>query len=591
MANFHFHAPLPSQIKTPVLDKNDYDNREGKYSNLKDLYKKETFNLPKEFKNVKDFWETAELYGRVNERPYLIYEFSLPKEFSDEKNWEIGTGFLKQHFGDKFVYNVSMHNDKGDSPHMHVMFYTGELDGIKRNKTDYFRNFNSKNRQKGGLKKKGSKFSSKGGEVLRATRKELADYLNIYLKKAGFEKVSSESLKAQRENALEEGDLLKAEMLDREAVNIDGNVLKRLKKDELIDGDKEKLEEFEEKKRIKKLKEKVYALKKELNQKLEEYRKYKEANKNYIDYFEDINDIDIKIYKNEQKLKTVENSVFNKMTDGEFSKSLMEISEINKRLKKSKEQKDIIAKDRLIKKLNELKKEILEDEVKKEEFDKLKSQFELNYKKTNDKLINKKNEIITKLKEKGIDFENNEEGSINYLLLLYDNSKLKFEEYMKYAENKVNEVEKELSNEDWDNKVLDEITDGEYSKIKQRCENLKSELFDEEKKLDKIKANFFNFKKRKEAQEAFDKKKEEFEKLSRIKKNLEKETQKDYFKNKKSTIKLEKREQINKFRLVANNGKIAQEIFKMWGATRNLESMNLREQQIEEERYEDLERN
>lgn len=591
MANFHFHAPLPSQIKTPVLDKNDYDNREGKYSNLKDLYKKETFNLPKEFKNVKDFWETAELYGRVNERPYLIYEFSLPKEFSDEKNWKIGTGFLKQHFGDKFVYNVSMHNDKGDSPHMHVMFYTGELDGIKRNKTDYFRNFNSKNRQKGGLKKKGSKFSSKGGEVLRATRKELADYLNIYLEKAGFEKVSSESLKAQRENALEEGDLLKAEMLDREAVNIDGNVLKRLKKDELIDGDKEKLEEFEEKKRIKKLKEKVYALKKELNQKLEEYRKYKEANKNYIDYFEDINDIDIKIYKNKQKLKTVENSVFNKMTDGEFSKSLMEISEINKRLKKSKEQKDIIAKDRLIKKLNELKKEILEDEVKKEEFDKLKSQFELNYKKTNDKLINKKNEIITKLKEKGIDFENNEEGSINYLLLLYDNSKLKFEEYMKYAENKVNEVEKELSNEDWDNKVLDEITDGEYSKIKQRCENLKSELFDEEKKLDKIKANFFNFKKRKEAQETFDKKKEEFEKLSRIKKNLEKETQKDYFKNKKSTIKLEKREQINKFRLVANNGKIAQEIFKMWGATRNLESMNLREQQIEEERYEDLERN
>ena len=111
------------------------------------------------------------------------------------------------------------------------------------------------------------------------------------------------------------------------------------------------------------------------------------------------------------------------------------------------------------------------------------------------------------------------------------------------------------------------------------------------KKKNQIKANFFNFKKRKEAQEEFDKKKEEFEKLSRIKKNLEKETQKDYFKNKKSTIKLEKREQINKFRLVANNGKIAQEIFKMWGATRNLESMNLREQQIEEERYEDLERN
>lgn len=589
MAIYHFYSPLPSKITTPALDKHDYDNREGRFSKLKDLYKKETFNLPEEFKDVKEFWKMGELYGRINGRPYLIYEFALPREFSDEKNWEIGTGFLKQHFGDKFVYNVSMHNDKGDSPHMHVMFYTGELDGIKRNKISYFKNFISKNPKKGGLHKRGDKFSSEGGDVLRATRKEFADYLNVYLEQAGIEKVSSESLEDQREKVLEEGDLLKAEMLDREAVYIDGNVLKRLKKGELIDGDKEKLEEFEEKKRIKKLKEKVYALKKELNQKLEEYEKYKEANKKYSDYFEEINNIDMKIYKNEQKLKTVENSVFNKMTNGEFSKSLMEISEINKRLKKSKEQKDIIAKDRLIKKLNELKKGILEDDSKKEEFDKLKNQFEMNYKKSNDNLINKKNKIIIKLKEKGINFENDEEGSINYLLLLYDNSKIKFEEYMKYAENKINELEKEL-NEDWNEKVLDEITRGEYSKIKKRCEKLNEELTNEEEKLGRIKSNFFNFKKRKEARKAFDKKKDEFEKLSKVKKNLEKEIKKDYFKNKKSTSKLEKREQLNKFRLVKNNGKIVQEIFNMWNVARNLDSMNLRENQKEEERYEDLER-
>ena len=589
MAIYHFYSPLPSKITTPALDNHDYDNREGRFSKLKDLYKKETFNLPEEFKDVKEFWKMGELYGRINGRPYLIYEFALPREFSDEKNWEIGTGFLKQHFGDKFVYNVSMHNDKGDSPHMHVMFYTGELDGIKRNKISYFKNFISKNPKKGGLHKRGDKFSSEGGDVLRATRKEFADYLNVYLEQAGIEKVSSESLEDQREKVLEEGDLLKAEMLDREAVYIDGNVLKRLKKGELIDGDKEKLEEFEEKKRIKKLKEKVYALKKELNQKLEEYEKYKEANKKYSDYFEEINNIDMKIYKNEQKLKTVENSVFNKMTNGEFSKSLMEISEINKCLKKSKEQKDIIAKDRLIKKLNELKKGILEDDSKKEEFDKLKNQFEMNYKKSNDNLINKKNKIIIKLKEKGINFENDEEGSINYLLLLYDNSKIKFEEYMKYAENKINELEKEL-NEDWNEKVLDEITRGEYSKIKKRCEKLNEELTNEEEKLGRIKSNFFNFKKRKEAQKAFDKKKDEFEKLSKVKKNLEKEIKKDYFKNKKSTSKLEKREQLNKFRLVKNNGKIVQEIFNMWNVARNLDSMNLRENQKEEERYEDLER-
>lgn len=591
MAIYHFHSPLPSNIKINVLNKHDYDNREGKFRNIKDLYRKETFNLPEEFKNVRDFWKTADVYGRVNERTYLIYEFALPKEFSDEKNWEIGTGFLKQHFGDKFVYNVSMHNDKGDSPHMHVMFYTGQLDGIKRNKMDYFKNYNSKNPEKGGLKKRGGKFSSDGGDVMRATRKEFEIYVNKYLRGAGIEEISSESLETQKKQAEKDGDILKVKMLDREAAQIDGNVLKRLKKDELIDGDKEKLEEFKEKKRIKYLKKKLYELQKGLKEKLEEYEKYKKTNKNYSDYFRDISDIDVKIYKNNQKLKTVENSVFNKMTNGEFSKNLFEITEINKRLKKEKKQKDVILKDRLIKKLNDMKKVILEDEVKKREFEKLKKQFEINYKRTNEKLENKKNEIIMDLKEKGIDFENTEEGSINYLLLLYDNSKLKFEEYVKYAENKEKELQKELNEINWDNEILDEITDGEYGKLKEKCEKLKSELSDDEKNLNKIKSSFLNFKKKKENQQAYDEKKKEFEKLNKIREQLEKEKKKDYFKNKKSNKTSKRNEQIQKFRLIRSNGKIVKEIFKLWSASKkNIEIMNLRENEKEEERYEDLER-
>ena len=591
MAIYHFHSPLPSNIKINVLNKHDYDNREGKFRNIKDLYRKETFNLPEEFKNVRDFWKTADVYGRVNERTYLIYEFALPKEFSDEKNWEIGIGFLKQHFGDKFVYNVSMHNDKGDSPHMHVMFYTGQLDGIKRNKMDYFKNYNSKNPEKGGLKKRGGKFSSDGGDVMRATRKEFEIYVNKYLRGAGIEEISSESLETQKKQAEKDGDILKVKMLDREAAQIDGNVLKRLKKDELIDGDKEKLEEFKEKKRIKYLKKKLYELQKGLKEKLEEYEKYKKTNKNYSDYFRDISDIDVKIYKNNQKLKTVENSVFNKMTNGEFSKNLFEITEINKRLKKEKKQKDVILKDRLIKKLNDMKKVILEDEVKKREFEKLKKQFEINYKRTNEKLENKKNEIIMDLKEKGIDFENTEEGSINYLLLLYDNSKLKFEEYVKYAENKEKELQKELNEINWDNEILDEITDGEYGKLKEKCEKLKSELSDDEKNLNKIKSSFLNFKKKKENQQAYDEKKKEFEKLNKIREQLEKEKKKDYFKNKKSNKTSKRNEQIQKFRLIRSNGKIVKEIFKLWSTSKkNIEIMNLRENEKEEERYEDLER-
>ncbi|AMD95917.1 hypothetical protein [Leptotrichia sp. oral taxon 847] len=149
------------------------------------------------------------------------------------------------------------------------------------------------------------------------------------------------------------------------------------------------------------------------------------------------------------------------------------------------------------------------------------------------------------LKEKGIDFENTEEGSINYLLLLYDNSKLKFEEYVKYAENKEKELQKELNEIDWDNEILDEITDGEYGKLKEKCEKLKSELSDDEKNLNKIKSSFLNFKKKKENQQAYDEKKKELEKLNKIREQLEKEKKKTILKI-KSLIKHQK--EMNKYK-------------------------------------------
>ena len=177
------------------------------------------------------------------------------------------------------------------------------------------------------------------------------------------------------------------------------------------------------------------------------------------------------------------------------------------------------------------------------------------------------------------------------MLLLYGNSKLKFEEYVKYAENKEKELQKELNEIDWDNEILDEITDGEYGKLKEKCEKLKSELSDDEKNLNKIKSSFLNFKKKKENQQAYDEKKKELEKLNKIREQLEKEKKKDYFKNKKSNKTSKRNEQIQKFRLIRSNGKIVKEIFKLWSTSKkNIEIMNLRENEKEEERYEDLER-
>lgn len=77
----------------------------------------------------------------------------------------------------------------------------------------------------------------------------------IILKK----EVSCQSLKTQREEALKNNEFEKAEMLNRPAQNIEGYILKKDEKD-LTDKEKEKIEEYNDIKDYRSLKELVYSL-------------------------------------------------------------------------------------------------------------------------------------------------------------------------------------------------------------------------------------------------------------------------------------------------------------------------------------------
>lgn len=130
----------------------NYIAREDKYKNRNDLIYYEERNIPKEFKNGEEVAKYLEKNSRSNARLLKKYEGSLPLEFSNEKNIEIAKEFCEKQFGDKYIYFMGIHNPENRHPHLHVSVIERKLnDGIKRTKEQYFKTYNSKYPEKGGL--------------------------------------------------------------------------------------------------------------------------------------------------------------------------------------------------------------------------------------------------------------------------------------------------------------------------------------------------------------------------------------------------------------------------------------------------------
>ncbi|RRD40377.1 hypothetical protein EII29_02545 [Leptotrichia sp. OH3620_COT-345] len=149
MAIYYFKAKCGKK----VLSHLEYIERVDKYKYKNDFVKSKAFNLPEDFENIKDFWESAVRYERKNANIYREYEIALPREFSNEKNIEILERFLEKIFGKDYVYNYAVHNPKGEQPHAHVMFCDRKLDGIERKKEKFFKRYNSEKPELGGAKK------------------------------------------------------------------------------------------------------------------------------------------------------------------------------------------------------------------------------------------------------------------------------------------------------------------------------------------------------------------------------------------------------------------------------------------------------
>ena len=261
MANYHLNISYGRVGKGgPHID---YILGQNKYVNKENEVKYTNHNLPNWCKSPKEFWIAGDDKERINGTVYKEIRISLPNELSHEKNIELLNEFIATILEGKYHYSVSIHSKESSykkdilNTHAHIMFSPRELDGIERNKDIFFKRSNAKSPERGGCKKN---TSWNNIEKLLEIRKLWEDIQNKYLEnEKSNERVSCETLEKQRAIALEKGDHLLAESLDRNPIHINGALLKK-PKEKLSENHKHKLESFKLNREIKELKDEVLKL-------------------------------------------------------------------------------------------------------------------------------------------------------------------------------------------------------------------------------------------------------------------------------------------------------------------------------------------
>ena len=247
VASFHASVKSAKAGGSAGKDHADYIQREGRYAekeHAETLIEKGHGNLPEWANNDPSyFFDQADKNEGVGRRVYEEYEIALPVELSREQQMDFVRERIKEDIGNKpYVYGVHEKTAALDptkkNPHVHIQYCPRDLDGIKRGPELFFKRPNAKNPERGGARKDG-RYSDKGGpKNVRQWRERVAESQNQHLERHGHEaRVSAKSLRAQRREALQRGDLKWAAELDRPAEvhigpKIAGQIVKEAQKTE-----------------------------------------------------------------------------------------------------------------------------------------------------------------------------------------------------------------------------------------------------------------------------------------------------------------------------------------------------------------------
>lgn len=215
-----------------------YITRTGKYrGKSEDLVFTKSENLPEWAKDARDFWNEAEKRTESKreeakekgskippERVGRTWDFALPNELSREELVAFTDRYLKEEFPN-LPYTYAIHEKNSavyeeKNPHVHVMFGEYIMDNRSRNLTrdEFFqRHILSKKGNEYGGARKTRDYCGKGvSGKLRQTRRHLAEAINRAYREKGLpQRVTEKSIEVQRKEALREGNIQKAETLDR----------------------------------------------------------------------------------------------------------------------------------------------------------------------------------------------------------------------------------------------------------------------------------------------------------------------------------------------------------------------------------------
>lgn len=129
----------------------------GKYADKDDVVFLKDGNLPEWATDATDFFAAADQLERANGRTYTEIEFAIPRELDAVGQEQFALAFAQELMGDRFVHRLAIHDkpaaDGGRNTHGHLMFSERALDGIDRDRDQFFRRANAKAPEKGGTAK------------------------------------------------------------------------------------------------------------------------------------------------------------------------------------------------------------------------------------------------------------------------------------------------------------------------------------------------------------------------------------------------------------------------------------------------------
>lgn len=177
--------------------------------------------------SAKKFFEAADKFESSNGERYKEIVFALPNELELSQQQEIVEAFLQKHL-QEYYYAWAIHDKIGSMSngehhaHVHIMFSTRQLDdyekSVGRTAEVFFSRASVKDGhpEAGGCKKAECWIDKNRAKFINKLRESVAELQNETLEKYGHSsRVDHRSLKARRAEALANGNLFLAELLDK----------------------------------------------------------------------------------------------------------------------------------------------------------------------------------------------------------------------------------------------------------------------------------------------------------------------------------------------------------------------------------------